>query len=101
MLDTGIAYQDVDPAIGIDHRRHAGIDRRFIGDVHFNRHRRAAGLDDTVRRRLAGVQLQVCDTDLCAFGRVGFRDFLADTAGSAGDQGYFVFKAHGVSPVKC
>jgi hypothetical protein len=95
-LDAGIADQHVEPAPSGHGGGHAGIDLRFVGDVHHHGHGGAASGVDFGRCGQAGVEREVGDADLGAFAGKLQRDFFANAAGGAGDQGDFVFELHGV-----
>ena len=95
-LDAGVRNQDVELAEGADRFGHAGFDLLLVGHVHrdADRLRRAAQfLGGCVR----AVLIQVGDDDLRAFVDVDGCDFLADAARGSGDDGDFVFEAHGGS----
>src|SRR5687767_1965009 len=98
-LDAGIAYQDVDAAIGCVHRIDAGVHRGFVGDVHCHAHGDAVCGFDIGRRFVRCVLVEVGDRHFCAFAREGLRDLQPDAAGGAGDDGDLVIETtHDATP---
>ncbi len=91
-MNAGIADQDIDTAIGGNRIGYTLIDLLFLCNIHRNRHRSVAFLADFIRSGRSGIQRQIRDYHLCAFARVFEGDFLADAAGSAGNDGDFVLE---------
>ena len=75
------------------------VDGVFVGDVHGHAHGLAAGLFDLAGDGVGAGLVQVGDGDGRAGARQGQRDFLANAAGGAGDDGDFSVQiAHAGEP---
>src|SRR6185369_4597529 len=96
-LDSCVAHQDIDAAVGAYHGGDAVVDAVFVGHVHGDADCLAAAAGDLLRRAVRGVTVQVGDRDLRAFTRERHRDFLADAARGTGDDGNLVLKLHPIS----
>ena len=88
-LDTGIADQDVDPAVLGHHVGHALLHRRLVHHVHADREGVRALRPDLGRRRVGRIQVQVGDHRNAALGSEAQRDLLADAAGGTGNNSNF------------
>ncbi len=97
-LDAGVAHQDVDAAIGLDHLSHAGLDLLLLRHVHGNTHGSGTGVVERSSSSLSTFQVEIGDGDARALAHIGGCDLLADTARCASDDGDLVFQTHDCSP---
>ena len=92
-LDAGVADQHVDAAVLGHGVGHAFFDLGLVDDVHRNGKGVAAPpfarteCLDLGRGLVGSVEIEVGNHRDAAFGGEAQRDFLADTAGGAGDDG--------------
>ena len=95
-LVAGIADHDIQATEMGSDRIDAGIDLRLIGDIHLHRHRGIGAVQgvDLRHRGVGDLAVKIGDRHFRAFADEGQGDFLADAAGSAGDDGNFIFHAH-------
>ena len=96
-LNTGIADQYIDTAIGFDYLCHCGVHLVFVGHVHGHRHGDTTGLGDFIGNGLGRILVQVRNDDFAALARVSVGNLFTNAAGGSGNDANFVLEFHTVS----
>ena len=91
-LDAGVAHEHIDAAERGDRLVHAGLHLALACHIHCDADRVLAA--ELRSCRVGAGLVEVGDGDPGAFAAKGARDFLADAAGGAGDNGNFAYEAH-------
>src|SRR6185503_14790926 len=99
-IDRGVVEQDIDTAEFIYGLLHESLNIRQTAHVAGSRPRRSASVENRICGRFTAGAIDIGDDHMGAFFSEAARVSFADSVGRAGDDRYFVLKAHKSSIAK-
>jgi hypothetical protein len=95
-LDAGIRHEDINPPKRLDRMFDAGIDLVLLRHIHADADRRFLARQ-LLGCRVRGIGIQISDDHPAVCLQIALGDGMTDTAGGAGNEGYFAIKLHNSS----
>src|SRR6185437_11997439 len=95
-LDAGIRHEDINPPKRLDRMFDAGIDLVLLRHIHADADRRFLARQ-LLGCRVRGIGIQISDDHPAVCLQIALGDGVTDTAGGAGNEGYFAIKLHNSS----
>src|SRR5262245_28985444 len=92
-LNAGIRHKDIDPPKRLDRMFDARIDLVLLRHIHADADRRFLARQ-LLGRRVRGIGIQISDDHPAVCLQIALGNGMTDTAGGAGNEGYFAIKLH-------